>query len=65
MKNLLIKLLLISQLLGFFFIYKQQYVIAIFCFSIHVISLGLLFLSLLLERLKDKKEEYKNDYRDY
>ncbi|KAA0547470.1 hypothetical protein FZW96_11465 [Bacillus sp. BGMRC 2118] len=65
MKYGLIVSLIIFQLAGFYFLTQQQYTLAIICFSLNGVSLLLLLFLVLRDRLKEKKEEDENDYRDY
>ncbi|WP_456276088.1 hypothetical protein [Bacillus sp. AK128] len=65
MKYILISLLIISQLAGFFFLVQQQFVTAIICFILNGLALVLLLITLIRDRVKEKKEEEDNDYRDY
>ncbi len=54
----------ITQILGVIFLFIKIK-IAIFLFLVYFISLAILVIALIKNRLDEKREDDKNDYRDY
>lgn len=65
MKYSLMILLVIFQMAGHYFLVQHQYLSAIICFSLNGLTLVILLVSLVKDRMKAKKEENIHDYRDY
>jgi|GEM_PF-993708 len=64
MKSLLLAITAITQLVGTIFIFISLE-IALTLFIIYGVAFASLIATLVVERIKEKKEEEDNDYRDY